>query len=262
MPIETAIAASAALISSSAIKYVTVSSPMPSYSSGVHMPMKPSLPSSSITSRAKWCVRSHSAAYGSIFSRANSRASSTTCSRMSVAIDIESRSRFSAEPPGRHHFLQEPRGAVLRIRETVDQHFHDREADVESDQVGERERPERMLHAERHDLIDGFGARDPFLYAQDRLVDHRHQHAVRHEPRGILHHDRRLPELLCKLYGSLDGVARRLWSTYYFYERHQRHRIHEMHADHLAGAIGVLGELGDGDGGVIACQDGAGTREP
>src|SRR5256885_7854850 len=168
MPMETASAESAAEISSSTIKYVMVSRPMPSYSSGVHIPRKPSLPSSSITSRGKWLVRSHSAANGSIFSRANSRASWATWSRMSVAVDIESHTRFSAEPPRRDHLLQQPGRPIFPIGKAFDHHVENREADVEPDQVGERQRPERMLHAERHHLIDRLGRGDAFLHAQDR----------------------------------------------------------------------------------------------
>src|SRR6266436_2819586 len=169
LPIETAKAASAAESSSNTIKYVTESSAIPSYSSGVHMPRKPSLPSSSITSRGKWLVRSHSAANGSIFSRANSRASWATWSRMSVAVDIESHARLSAEPPRRDHLLEQPGRTVLRIGKAFDHHVENREADVEPDQIGHRQRPKRMLHAERHHLIDRLGRRDPLLDAQDRL---------------------------------------------------------------------------------------------
>src|SRR3989442_8941483 len=168
MPIETARAASAAEISSNTIRYVTVSRAIPSYSSGVHIPRKPSLPSSSITSRGKWLVRSHSAANGSIFSRANSRASSTTCSRTSVAVDIEPHTAFPAQPSRRDHLLQQPRRPVLDIAEAFLQHLENRETHIEPDQIGEGERPERMLHTERHHLIDRFGRRDPLLHAQDR----------------------------------------------------------------------------------------------
>src|SRR6266704_3298385 len=164
IPTETAMEESAAEISSSSIRYVTVSRPMPSYSSGVHMPRKPSLPSSSITSRGKWLVRSHSAANGSIFSRANSRASWATWSRMSVAVDIESHARFSAEPPRRDHLLEQPSRTVLRIGKPFDHHVENREADVEPDQVGERQGPKRMLHAECHHLIDRLGRGDAFLH--------------------------------------------------------------------------------------------------
>src|SRR6266853_2130967 len=189
MPMETASAASAAESSSNTIKYVTESSPIPSYSSGVHMPRKPSLPSSSITSRGKWLVRSHSAANGSIFSRANSRASWATWSRTSVAVDIEPHAGFSAEPPRRDHLLEQPGGPVLGIGKAFDHHLENREADVEPDEIGERQRPERMLHAERHHLIDRFRRGDAFLHAQDRLVDHRHQHAVGYKPRRIIYLD-------------------------------------------------------------------------
>src|SRR5712671_1005701 len=108
---------------------------MPSYSSGVHMPRKPSLPISSITSRGKWLVRSHSAANGSIFSRANSRASSTTCSRMSVAVCIEPLPRFPAELSFGDHLLEQRRRPVLVHVEPVLQHLHDGEAHVETDQI-------------------------------------------------------------------------------------------------------------------------------
>src|SRR6266516_4178601 len=196
IPIETAIAASAAEISSNASKYVSVSRPMPSYSSGVHIPRKPSLPSSSITSLGKWLVRSHSAAKGSIFSRANSRASSTTCSRTSIAVCIEPLPRFPAELPRRHHLFQERRGSVFLLVEPVLEHFHDRETDIETDQVGERQRTERMVHAELHDLIDRLRRRHAFVDTEDRFIDHRHQHAIRHESRRVVHLNRRLTQLL------------------------------------------------------------------
>src|SRR5882724_3758460 len=176
MPTETARAASAAEISSSTMRYVSVSSPIPSYSSGVHMPRNPSLPSSSITSRGKWLVRSHSAANGSIFSRANSRASSTTCSRTSVAVCIEPLPRFSAELSFGDHLLEQRRRPVLLHVEPVLQHLHDGEAHVETDQIGERQRTERVVHAELHHLIDRLRRRDALVHAEDRFVDHRHEH--------------------------------------------------------------------------------------
>src|SRR5881394_3233600 len=206
IPIETAIAASAAEISSSASRYVSVSSPIPSYFSGVHIPKKPSLPSSSITSRGKWLVRSHSAANGSIFSRANSRASSTTWRCMSVSgsvtIDIEPHARFSAEASLPNHLLEQRSRTVFFVSESLFQHLENREADVETDQIGERERSERMLHAERHHLIDRLGRRDPLLHAQDRFVDHRHEHAIGYEPWRVIHHDRSLIQLSYDFLGS------------------------------------------------------------
>src|SRR5437764_9886512 len=121
---------------------------MPSYSSGAHIPRKPSSPSASITSRAKWAVRSHSAANGSMRVRANSRASSTIWRCVSerpagsIAIDIEAAAALAAEPPRRDQFPQQRRGAVLVVPQVALQHLEDRETHVQADQVGERERPQ------------------------------------------------------------------------------------------------------------------------
>src|SRR2546425_6057394 len=196
MPMETASAESAAEISSSTIKYVTVSRPMPSSSSGVHIPRKPSLPISSITSRGKWPVRSHSAANGSIFSRANSRASSTTCARTSIAVCIEPLPRFSAELSFGDHFLEQRRRPVSVFIQPTLEHSQDGQTDIEANQVSQREWAQRVIHTELHDLIDRFRCRDFLIHAEDRLVDHRHEHAVRDESRRVVHFNRRLTELL------------------------------------------------------------------
>src|SRR3989475_3267915 len=206
MPIETARAASAAEISSNTIRYVTGSRAIPSYSSGVHIPRKPSLPSSSITSRGKWLVRSHSAATGSIFSRANSRASSTTCSRTSVAVGIEPLARFPAELSFGDHLLEQRGRPVLVHVEPVLKHLHDCEAHVEPDQVGERKRTERMIHAELHHLIDCLWCCDALVDTEDRFVDHRHEHAIRHESRRIIHDHRCLLEFLHNLDNPAHGL--------------------------------------------------------
>src|SRR3989441_2549295 len=255
MPIETARAASAAEISSNTIRYVTVSRAIPSYSSGVHIPRKPSLPSSSITSRGKWLVRSHSAANGSIFSRANSRASSTTCSRTSVAVDIEPLARFSAELSFGDHLLEQRRRPVLVRVEPLLQHLHDRETHVETDQIGEREGPERMLHAQLHHRIDALRGGDTILHAEDRLVDHWHQHAIGDEPWRVLHNHWRLAEALRNLIGAVDDMFGSLLTTNDFYERHYGDGIHEMHPDDFVWPIGVLGELRDGNRGGVACKN-------
>src|SRR6266700_8131276 len=133
---------------------------MPSYSSGVHMPRNPSAPSASITSRAKWAVRSHSAANGSMRVRANSRASSTIWRCVSerpagsIAIDIEAAPALATEPPRRDEFPQQRRGTVLVVPQVALQHLEDRETHVQADQVGERQRPEGMVHAELHHGVD------------------------------------------------------------------------------------------------------------
>src|SRR5207302_5302395 len=133
---------------------------MPSYSSGVHMPRNPSAPRASITSRAKWAVRSHSAANGSMRVRANSRASSTIWRCVSerpagsIAIDIEAPAALAAQPPRRDQLPQQRRRTVFVVAQIALQHLEDRETHVQADQIGERQRPERMVHAELHDRTD------------------------------------------------------------------------------------------------------------
>src|SRR5437879_429458 len=220
MPMETASAESAAEISSSTIKYLMVSRPMPSYCAGVHSPRKPSLPSSSITSRGKWLVRSHSAANGSIFSRANSRASSTTCSRTSVAVGIEPLARFPAELSFGDHLLEQRGRPVLVHVEPVLKHLHDCEAHVEPDQVGERKRTERMIHAELHHLIDCLWCCDALVDTEDRFVDHRHEHAIRYKAGRIVDHDGRFSQLFGDLDRFRDDLVPRHPSPHYFDQRH------------------------------------------
>ena len=63
------------------------------------------------------------------------------------------------------------------------QHVEDGEADVEADEVGERQRSHRVVHAELHHRVDRLGRADAFHHREDRLVDHRHQDAVGDEAR-------------------------------------------------------------------------------
>jgi hypothetical protein len=61
---------------------------------------------------------------------------------------------------------------------------------VETHEIGERERPDGMIASELHAFIDIGGARDAFLQREDRLVEHRTQHAVDGEARRVLDVDR------------------------------------------------------------------------
>ena len=65
-----------------------------------------------------------------------------------------------------------------------------------ADEVGERERTERVVAAELHALVDRLGRRDPLLQRERRLVDHREQDPVHDEARRVLHVDRHLTEAL------------------------------------------------------------------
>src|SRR5438067_408662 len=66
----------------------------------------------------------------------------------SIAIDIEAPSALATEPPRRDHFPQQRRRTVLVVSQVALQHFEDRETHVQADQVGERQRAQRMVHPE------------------------------------------------------------------------------------------------------------------
>ena len=73
-------------------------------------------------------------------------------------IFVEPPARLSAEPSRRDVFPQQRTWAVLRVAEAILQDLEYGHACVEPDEIGERERPHRMIHAELHDGIDRLGA--------------------------------------------------------------------------------------------------------
>ncbi len=130
--------------------------------------------------------------------------------------------------------------------------------DVESDEVGERERSHRMVHAELHYAVDRLGRGHAFVQREDRLVDHRHQHTVRDEAGIVVHLDRRLPHRLRELLDALIRVIARGDAPNHFDERHHRHRVHEMHTDDFVRPFRGRADLRDGDRGGVRGEDAVG----
>src|SRR6185312_5308991 len=70
--------------------------------------------------------------------------------RLFAAIIIEAALRLAAEPAGLDIFHQQRARPVLRIRQAFIEHLHHRQTGIEADEVGELERPHRMVGAEPH----------------------------------------------------------------------------------------------------------------
>jgi hypothetical protein len=140
------------------------------------------------------------------------------------------------------------------------QHLEDVEAGVEADEVGERQRAHRVVHAELHHLVDAPPwSPTPSITAVAGLVDHRHQDAVGDEPGEVVRLHRHLAEGLGELDGPrVHGVAR-LEPADDLDELHHRHRVHEVHPDDRLGALGDGGDLGDGDRAGVGREDRAGV---
>src|ERR1700730_13226580 len=79
---------------------------------------------------------------------------STGRQRLPAAVIVEAAPDLAAEPAGLDVFHQQGTGPVLRIGETLVQHLHHREADIEADEIGQLERSHRMVGAEPHRRID------------------------------------------------------------------------------------------------------------
>ena len=155
---------------------------------------------------------------------------------------------------GQGRYLSSPRAAV--------QDLHDGQADIQPNEVGERQRPHRMPHAERHDGVDCLRCADPLHDGVDRLVDHRHQDPVGDEAGVVGCLDRRLAQLPAERGGGGHRIGRGRVAADQLDQRHERDRVHEVHAQDPVGAPGGGAQRGDRNGRRVRCQDGVGVEHP
>src|SRR5216684_5476559 len=137
-----------------------------------------------------------------------------------------------------HVLLEQRAGTILVVAEHPMHHLHDREAGVEPDQVGQLERPHRLIGAEFYRGVDIGYAANPFVECVNRFVDHRQQHAIYDEAREILRSHRGLAELLRQPASLLEGRFGSREAADNFDQLHRGNRIHEMHPDYTIGAAG------------------------
>ena len=112
------------------------------------------------------------------------RGVASTCKSPGRTSGRDGRPRPSAAVSGHGRYFGSPKPVV--------QHVEDRQADVEADEVGERERSHRVVHPELHHRVDRLRRADAFHHREDRLVDHRHQDPVGDEAGIVRGLDRRL----------------------------------------------------------------------
>ena len=117
------------------------------------------------------------------------------------------------------------------------QHVHDRDARVQPDQVGERQRSHRMGEAELRDRVDRLGFRDALEHGVRGLVDERHQDPVRNEAGKVVGVRRHLAEVLSQLRDRRGRLVGRLQRADHLHELQHRHRIEEVHPDHAVGPV-------------------------
>ena len=117
-----------------------------------------------------------------------------------------------------------------------------------------------MVGAELHRGVDGGDGADAFVEGVDRLVDHRHEHAVDDEGGEILGVGGGFAERLGK--GDGGVVGRRIGGDAPddLHEIHQRHRVHEVQADESLRAIRGRRQPGDRDRGGVRREQGVGAE--
>src|SRR3569623_494355 len=124
---------------------------------------------------------------------------------------------------------------VLVVAELAMQHFGDREARIEADQIRELERAHRMVEAELHAGIDVVRGAEPLVEAVAGFIQERNEHAVDDEAGDVASADHGLAEALRELGDGLGSRVARRQTADDLAALHQRHRIHEVHADHAIG---------------------------
>src|SRR5688572_26470716 len=98
------------------------------------------------------------------------RSSSTSFSSLiSFLPAVEALTRFPAQLSLAHHSAQQGGRRIGIAPDRSVEMLGDREADVESDEVGQAQRTHRMIVAELHRAVDVLGARDALLEHADRL---------------------------------------------------------------------------------------------
>src|SRR5262249_53642756 len=103
-----------------------------------------------------------------------------------LAVVVKSPPALAAEIAGVDHLLEQGSCPVFRVVEALIEHIHDRQHGIEPDQVGQRQRPDRMVATELHAGIDLFGTRNSLLQREDRLVNHRAEDTVNRKARAVL----------------------------------------------------------------------------
>src|SRR5437899_5346769 len=106
--------------------------------------------------------------------------------RLVAAVVVEAALRLAAEPTGLDIFHEQRTRPVFRISQPLMQHLHDRKTRIETDEIGEFQRPHRVMRAELHGGVDRLDVPDALIERVDRLVDHRQQDAADDEGRKIL----------------------------------------------------------------------------
>lgn len=185
-----------------------------------------------------------------------------------LLVFIESLARLLSKPTGVHHLPQPDRRPVLGISKPRVQHLHNAQARVQPNEVRQLQRAHRHVRPVLHDRVDAVPVADAGLQRDDRLVDVRHQDAVRQEARRVGRQRGNLAHALAELEGCRERRGRGLQAGDDLHALLDGHGVHEVRAEHAAagGEVGGIlarggGDARDADGGGVGCEDGVGGAD-
>lgn len=101
-------------------------------------------------------------------------------------------------------------GSIFAVSKTSVQGFHDGEASVEANKVGQGQGAHGNIGSILHNAIDVFFCPDALFQADDGFVDVRHQNSVGQEARDVGGDGWDLAHLLAEVYSGFEGLGRGL----------------------------------------------------
>ena len=152
---------------------------------------------------------------------------------------------------------EERRGRVERLLELFVHRVGDGLDGVETDEIGERQRPHRVRATLDHAGVDVVGRREPRLEHADRREHVGHEQEVHDEAGAVVRADDPLVEPSGdELLDPVDGVLARDDRRDELDEALHRHRVEEVQTEHVLGAAGGHRELHDRDRRRVRSDDG------
>src|SRR6516162_4602645 len=178
-----------------------------------------------------------------------------------AAIIVETALGLATEPAGLDIFHEQRTRPVFGIGQSLMQDLHDRQAGVETDEIGKLERTHRMVRAEFHGRIDCFDVPYTLVKGIDFFVDHRQKNPVDDKGGEILRYRDLLAEPGHELLGGLEGRVVGCDAADKFDQFHQRYRIHEVNADEALRPVGGSRQAGDRDRRCVRGDERAGLED-
>ena len=182
-----------------------------------------------------------------------------------AALHVSTRKSLSGLPPklpGADHAPQQGSRTVLVVAEIAVQRLQNVEADIETDQVGQRQRTHRVRHAELHHLVDRFAEATPSWRAKiaSLIIGSRIRLATK--PGRVVDDNRRLSDRFRRTSSMWLASVRCLEAAHDLDQRKHRHRVEKMESEEAIGSSRRTTERRDRDRRGVRGENCLAARDP